>query len=288
MEAKGLDLWYTEEHSKEAKFSIKVLRQLYSVQSPFQKIDILESEEFGRFFTLDGYMMVTEKDEFIYHEMIVHVAMATNLNIKKVLVIGAGDGGTVRELTRYPTIEHIDMVEIDKMVVDVCREFLPQTACKLDDPRVHLYFEDGLRYIRSKENEYDLIIVDSTDPFGPGEGLFTKEFYGNCFKALTEDGILVNQHENAYYTSFAQSMRRAHCRIVNLFPICKVYQAHIPTYPSGHWLFGFASKKYDPVADLKADAWNQLGIYTRYYNTDLHRGCFALPTYINELLERDL
>ena len=288
MEAKGLDLWYTEEHSKEAKFSIKVLRQLYSVQSPFQKIDILESEEFGRFFTLDGYMMVTEKDEFIYHEMIVHVAMATNLNIKKVLVIGAGDGGTVRELTRYPTIEHIDMVEIDKMVVDVCKEFLPQTACKLDDPRVHLYFEDGLRYIRSKENEYDLIIVDSTDPFGPGEGLFTKEFYGNCFKALTEDGILVNQHENAYYTSSAQSMRRAHCRIVNLFPICKVYQAHIPTYPSGHWLFGFASKKYDPVADLKADAWNQLGIYTRYYNTDLHRGCFALPTYINELLERDL
>lgn len=288
MEAKGLDLWYTEEHSKEAKFSIKVLRQLYSVQSPFQKIDILESEEFGRFFTLDGYMMVTEKDEFIYHEMIVHVAMATNLNMKRVLVIGAGDGGTVRELTRYPSIEHIDMVEIDKMVVDVCKEFLPQTACKLDDPRVHLYFEDGLRYIRSKENEYDLIIVDSTDPFGPGEGLFTKEFYGNCFKALTEDGILVNQHENAYYTSFAQSMRRAHCRIVDLFPICKVYQAHIPTYPSGHWLFGFASKKYDPVADLKADAWNQLGIYTRYYNTDLHRGCFALPTYINELLERDL
>ena len=288
MEAKGLDFWYTEEHSKEAKFSIKVLRQLYSVQSPFQKIDILESEEFGRFFTLDGYMMVTEKDEFIYHEMIVHVAMATNLNIKRVLVIGAGDGGTVRELTRYPFIEHIDMVEIDKMVVDVCKEFLPQTACKLNDPRVHLYFEDGLRYIRSKENEYDLIIVDSTDPFGPGEGLFTKEFYGNCFKALTEDGILVNQHENAYYTSFAQSMRRAHCRIVNLFPICKVYQAHIPTYPSGHWLFGFASKKYDPVADLKADAWNQLGIYTRYYNTDLHRGCFALPTYINELLERDL
>ena len=288
MEAKGLDLWYTEEHSKEAKFSIKVLRQLYSVQSPFQKIDILESNEFGRFFTLDGYMMLTEKDEFIYHEMIVHVAMATNLNIKKVLVIGAGDGGTVRELTRYSSIEHIDMVEIDKMVVDVCKEFLPQTACKLNDPRVHLYFEDGLRYIRSKENEYDLIIVDSTDPFGPGEGLFTKEFYGNCFKALTEDGILVNQHENAYYTSFAQSMQRAHCRIVNLFPICKVYQAHIPTYPSGHWLFGFASKKYAPVADLKADDWNQLGIYTRYYNTDLHRGCFALPTYINELLERDL
>lgn len=287
MEAKGLDLWYTEEHSKESKFSIKVLRQLHSVQSPFQKIDILESNEFGRFFTLDGYMMVTEKDEFIYHEMIVHVAMATNPNIKKVLVIGAGDGGTVRELTRYDTIEQIDMVEIDKMVVDVCKEYLPQTACKLDDPRVNLFFEDGLRYIRFKENAYDLIIVDSTDPFGPGEGLFTKEFYGNCYNALTKDGILVNQHENAYYTSYALSMRRAHCHIVNLFPICKVYQAHIPTYPSGHWLFGFASKTYDPVTDLNAEAWNQLGIYTRYYNTDLHRGCFALPTYINEILERE-
>ena len=285
MEAKGLDLWYTEQHSKEAKLSIKVLRQLYSVQSPFQKIDILESEEFGRFFTLDGCMMVTEKDEFIYHEMIVHVAMATNLNIKRVLVIGAGDGGTVRELTRYAGIEHIDMVEIDKLVVDVCREYLPQTASKLSDTRVHLHFEDGLRYVRFKENEYDLIIVDSTDPFGPGEGLFTREFYGNCYKALTENGVLINQHENAYYDTYTQAMRRAHEQIVHLFPICRVYQAHIPTYPSGHWLFGFASKQFDPIADLDAQAWQALGIRTRYYNTELHKGCFALPTYINELLE---
>lgn len=174
--------------------------------------------------------------------MIVHVPMATNPKIKNVLVIGAGDGGTVRELTRYATIESIDMVEIDKMVVDVCREYLPQTACKLDDPRVHLYFEDGLKFVRSKEDIYDLIIVDSTDPFGPGEGLFTKEFYGNCFKALKEDGILVNQHESPYYDSYAKSMQRAHKRIREFFPVCRVYQAHIPTYPSGHWLFGFASK----------------------------------------------
>ena len=284
MKAKGLDLWYTEEHSKEAKFSIKVLRQLYSVQSPFQKIDILESKEFGRFFTLDGYMMLTEKDEFIYHEMIVHVAMATNLNIKRVLVIGAGDGGTVRELTRYPFIEHIDMVEIDKMVVDVCKEFLPQTACKLNDPRVHLYFEDGLRYIRSKENEYDLIIVDSTDPFGPGEGLFTKEFYGNCFKALNETGIMVNQHESPFYQDDAVAMQRAHKRIVESFPISRVYQAHIPTYPSGHWLFGFASKKYHPIKDFQKTKWNARGMQTRYYNTGIHVGAFALPNYVEELL----
>lgn len=280
-----MELWFTENHAEDVRFSIRVYKQLYTAQSPFQKIDIMESKEFGRFFTLDGLMMVTEKDEFIYHEMIIHVPMATNPSIKKVLVIGGGDGGSVRELTRYSSIESIDMVEIDKMVVDACREYLPQTACKLEDPRVNLYFEDGLKFVRTKQNAYDLIIVDSTDPFGPGEGLFTKEFYGNCYKALTEDGILVNQHESPFYEQDAGAMKRAHQRIVEFFPVCKVYQAHIPTYPSGHWLFGFASKKYNPVADLNAAAWNALGLKTRYYNTDIHKGCFALPTYVKELLQ---
>lgn len=280
-----MELWYTEEHSENVRFSIKVEEQLYSAQSPFQRIDVFQSKEFGRFFTLDGLMMVTEKDEFIYHDMITHVAMATNPNIKKVLVIGAGDGGTVRELTRYASIEHIDMVEIDKMVVDVCIKYLPQTACKLNDERVSLIFEDGLKFVRTKVNEYDLIIVDSTDPFGPGEGLFTKEFYGNCFNALKEDGILVNQHETPYYDSYAKSMQRAHKRIKEFFPICRVYQAHIPTYPSGHWLFGFASKKYDPVKDLDAEKWNNLGLKTKYYNTEIHKGAFALPNYVIDLLK---
>lgn len=282
-----MELWYTEEHSENVRFSIKVEEQLYSAQSQFQRIDVFQSKEFGRFFTLDGLMMVTEKDEFIYHDMITHVAMATNPNIKKVLVIGAGDGGTVRELTRYSTIEHIDMVEIDKMVVDVCIKYLPQTACKLNDKRVNLLFEDGLKFVRTKVQEYDLIIVDSTDPFGPGEGLFTKEFYGNCFNALKEDGILVNQHETPYYDSYAKSMQRAHKRIKEFFPVCRVYQAHIPTYPSGHWLFGFASKKYDPVKDLDAEKWNKLGLKTKYYNTDIHTGSFALPNYVIDLLKAD-
>ncbi|RJE46524.1 MULTISPECIES: polyamine aminopropyltransferase [unclassified Dehalobacter] len=279
-----MELWYTEQHTQNVRFTIKVDEQLYNGQSEYQRIDVFKSKEFGTFLTLDGLMMVTEKDEFIYHDMIVHVPMATNPGIKNVMVIGAGDGGTVRELTRYDGIENIDMVEIDKMVVDVCREYLPQTASKLDDPRVHLYFEDGLRFVRSRENTYDLVIVDSTDPFGPGEGLFTREFYGNCFKALKEDGILVNQHESPYYDEYAQAMQRAHKRIREYFPICKVYQAHIPTYPSGHWLFGFASKKYDPVMDVKEETWNQLGIKTRYYNTDIHKGSFALPTYVKDLL----
>lgn len=279
-----MELWYTENHTNNIRFSIRIDKPIYSGQSEFQRIDVFESVEFGRFFTLDGLMMVTEKDEFIYHDMIVHVPMASSPAIKKVLVIGAGDGGTIRELTRYNSIEHIDMVEIDKKVVDICLEFIPQTSCRLNDKRVHIYYEDGLRFVRDKENEYDLIIVDSTDPFGPGEGLFTREFYGNCYKALKSDGILVNQHESPYYDSYAKSMKRAHLRIEEFFPICRVYQAHIPTYPSGHWLFGFASKTIDPL-DFNADEWNALDLKTRYYNTDLHKGCFALPNYVKEMLE---
>lgn len=282
-----MELWYTEQHTPHVRFSIRVDRQLYSGRSDFQRIDVFEAQEFGRMLTLDGLLMVTEKDEFIYHDMITHVPMATNGDIQRVLVIGAGDGGTVREIVRYDNITHIDMVEIDKLVVDVCREYLPQTACALDDERVHLHYEDGLRFVRTKQNEYDLIIVDSTDPFGPGEGLFTKEFYGNCYNALRADGILVNQHESTYYNSYAESMKRAHARIREMFPVCRVYQAHIPTYPSGHWLFGFASKQYDPIADLDADRWNARGIHTKYYNTDLHRGCFAIPNTVKELLEGD-
>ena len=280
-----MELWFTERHTPSVKFSIKVDRQLYTAQSEFQRIDVFDSKEFGRFLTLDGYMMLTEKDEFIYHEMMVHVPMAVHPNARRVLIIGAGDGGVVRELTRYHQIEHIDLVEIDELVVEVCKKYLPQTACRLDDERVHIYYEDGLKFIRSKENEYDLIIVDSTDPFGPGEGLFTKEFYGNCYKALKEDGIMVNQHESPFYDEDAAAMQRAHKRIVESFAISKVYQAHIPTYPSGHWLFGLASKKYHPVKDLNAAVWNLLGIHTQYYNTRLHAGAFALPSYVEGLLK---
>lgn len=279
-----MEFWFKERHTDNVEFSIKVIEQLYHGVSEFQQIDVFKSKEFGRFLTLDGYMMLTEKDEFIYHEMIVHVPMAANTNIKSVLLIGAGDGGAVRELCRYNSIEKIDMVEIDREVVEISKKYLPTTACSFDDPRLHLYFEDGLRFIRTRQNEYDLIIVDSTDPFGPGEGLFTKEFYGNCYNALTEKGILVNQHESPFYDNDAMAMQRAHRNIGRTFPICKVYQAHIPTYPSGHWLFGFASKGIDPCnADI--DGWNELGIKTKYYNTELHRGCFALPTYVKDLLE---
>jgi len=279
-----MDIWYTENQTEHVRFSIRIEKQLASVQSEFQRIDIFDSVEFGRIMTLDGLLIVTEKDEYIYHEMITHIPMATNPNIKRVLVIGAGDGGTVRELCRYPTIEHIDMVEIDEMVVQLSKEYLPFTAYCLEDSRVHIYYQDGLRFVRKKENAYDLILVDSTDPFGVGEGLFTKEFYGNCYKALSADGILVNQHESTFYTAYSNAMKRAHSRIKSFFPIALVYQTYIPTYPSGHWLFGFASKQYDPRQDLQADWWNSLRLKTRYYNTILHQGCFAIPNNVRDAL----
>ena len=282
-----IDLWYTENHQNDTKFSIKVKEHIHSEQSAFQQIDFFVSDTFGTFFTLDGLMMVTEKDEFIYHDMITHIPMAVNTSIKKVLIIGGGDGGTAREVLRYSNIEHVDMVEIDERVVRLCQKYLPQTASMLDkDPRLTLHFEDGLKFVQdATEGSYDLILVDSTDPIGPGEGLFTYEFYNNCSRILSEDGILINQHESPYYVTYEHEMKRAHSKIKDTFPIAKVYQFHMPTYPSGHWLFGFASKKYDPIKDLQAESWNNLGIQTKYYNTELHIGAFMLPTYVKKGLE---
>lgn len=280
-----MELWYTDQHTKNVRFSMKVEQQIASCESEFQRIDILDTSEFGKVLVLDGELMITQKDEFIYHEMITHVPMAVHPNVKDVLVIGAGDGGTIRELCKYDTIRHIDMVEIDKMVTQMCLEHFKETSCKLDDPRVDMHFEESLRFVRMMKDEYDLIIVDCADPYGPAEGLFTREFYGNCYKALHEDGILINQHESPYYSEHSRTVQKAHKQIRLVFPYSTVYQCHIPSYPSGHWLFGFASKKYDPIDDLREDDWNNLDIKTKYYNTDLHKGSFYLPTYVKELLE---
>ncbi len=277
-----MDLWYTEYHTENVRFSIRVKQQLYSGTSDFQTIDVFDTFEFGRVLVLDGVLMLTEKDEFIYHEMMTHLPLSVNCDVRRVLVIGAGDGGTVRELCKY-SLEHIDMVEIDKQVTDVCREYLQQTACCLDNANVNIYYEDGLKFVRGAQNEYDLIIVDSTDPFGPGEGLFTREFYGNCFKALREGGILVNQMENPYYKNDIEAAKRAYGNLSSSFPIVSVYQAHIPTYPSGHWLFGYAAKLHNP---LQLDSrWDSFNVSTRYYNKELHVGSFALPNYAREMFK---
>ena len=279
-----MELWFSENHTPDVKLSLRVNRQLYSKTSDYQRIDVFETPEFGRVLSLDGNIMLTERDEFIYDEMITHVPMAVHPGIKMVLVIGAGDGGVVRELTRYSTIEQIDLVEMDEQVVAVCRQYLPNNACRLDDPRVHIYYENGLKFIRHCENQYDLIIVDSPDPYGPSEGLFTREFYGNCYKALRPDGIMVNQQGSPFYAEDAEAMQRSHMRIASTFPISRVYQAHIPTYAAGYWLFGFASKKYHPGDDLDTARWNALKFRTRYYTTRLHVGAFCLPAFLEEML----
>ena len=283
----NMELWYTENQTNNVNFSMKVKNHLYSAQSEFQKIDIIDTYEFGKVLVIDNWTMVTEKDEFIYHEMITHVALATNPNIKNVLVIGAGDGGTVRELTRYNNIENIDMVEIDELVVKASIEHLPFTSNKLSDPRVNLYFEDGIKFVKGKKDLYDLIIVDSTDPIGPGEGLFTTEFYTDCYNALTEKGILINQCESPYYSHNAYEMKRSYKKLNKLFNICKAYQYHMPTYPSGHMIFCFASKVLDPIKDLDSERWNALGLETKYYNTELHKGAFCLPNYVINMLDKE-
>ena len=165
-----MELWFSEFHAPDVKHSIRVTRHLYSQKSDYQQIDIFETPEFGKVLALDGSVMLTERDEFIYDEMITHVPMSVHQNIKDILVIGAGDGGVVRELARYDRVRRIDLVEMDPQVVEACRVYLPENACRLDDSRVHIYFDNALRFIRRKSEEYDLIIVDSTDPFGPSEG----------------------------------------------------------------------------------------------------------------------
>jgi len=279
-----MELWFSDYHTEDVKLDIKIEKQLFGADTDFQRIDVFESKEFGRFISCDGTIVFSEKDEFVYDEMIVHVPMAVHPHVRKVLVIGGGDGGVARELTHYDEIEEIDVVETDHVFIDVCRDYFPDNACGLDDPRVTVFNANGLRFLRTKVDEYDLIISDAIDPLGHAAGLFTKEFYGNCYKALNDTGIMVNQHESPFYQEDAVAMQRAHKRIVESFPISRVYQAHIPTYPSGHWLFGFASKKYHPIKDFQKTKWNARGMKTKYYNTGIHVGSFALPNYVEELL----
>lgn len=282
-----MEMWFSELHTPNVKISIRIDRQLYSAQSDYQRIDVFDSPEMGRFVTLDGDIIFSQADEFVYNEMVTHVPMSVHPNVKKVLIIGGGDGGVAREYCRYPEIEVIDVVESDDMFVDVCKQFFPETAKGFEDPRVNIYYEDGLKFLRKKINEYDIIVNDSTDPFGHTEGLFTKEFYGNCYKALKDDGIMVYQHGSPFYDEDEVACRSMHRKAYRSFPISRVYQAHIPTCPSGYWLFGFASKKYHPLTDFKSERFNERNMHTDYYTTNLHMGAFMLPKYVEDLLEEE-
>ncbi len=277
-----MDLWYTEKHSDNVGITIKTTQTLFSGKSAFQQLDIVETLEFGRMMLLDGLVMVTERDEFIYHEMIVHPALLTHPQPKKILVIGGGDGGSIREIMKHPEVELAVLCEIDGLVIEKSIEFLPSMAAEIDgkNPRVKLHVDDGIAYIRAHQNEFDIILVDSTDPIGPAVGLFAESFYHLVFSALKDDGIMVAQSESPFYHAEIQKNMYRNLRAV--FPIVEMYQAFIPTYPSGFWSFAFASKKYHPLTDFDPDRAARRPFHSRYYNEDLHRGAFMLPTFARE------
>ena len=276
-----MEQWFTEQFQNSARFSFRFEEKLYHEESQYQKLDVYRTKFFGNVMLLDGLLMLTEKDEFIYHEMIAHVPMSVAPHAKNILIIGGGDGGTARELLRYETVEKIDLVDIDEMVSKASKKFFPRLASAFADKRLHTYYKDGIEFVRKTKEKYDLIIIDSTDPVGPGEGLFTSDFYSNCHSLLNKKGILVNQSETAQWAP--ELVKSIYNKITAIFPIVRLYQAFIPTYPSGHWLFSFASKKIDPVQDYNSSKWESLNIETKYYNSDVHKGAFAIPTFIKEL-----
>ncbi len=275
---------FTEEYPEVgAAFSMNVTKILYEGKSDFQKISVIETTHFGRVLLIDDLVMLTERDEFVYHEMIAHVPLYVHPEPRRVLVIGGGDGGTVRELVRHPEVEHVDLVDIDRMVSEVTMKYIPSVASKLLSEKVSCHYEDGVAYVKNTTNRYDVIIVDSTDPISVGEGLFTRDFYRDCLNRLNEDGILVNQAESPAYTGdWVQGIAR---KLKDVFPSVFFYQAHIPSYPSGHWLFGFASKKYHPLNDFREEKYYQHQLSLRYYNSDIHFGAFALPNFVKELID---
>ena len=230
---------------------------------------------------LDGVFQTSIFEEYVYHEMIAHVPLYIHPNPKKVLVIGGGDGGTVREVVRHDTVEKVEMVEIDGMVVDVCKKYLPEISSALNEPnpKLDLKIGDGIQHMADATNEYDVIIVDCSDPIGPGEGLFTPEFYRNVYKALKEDGLFVQQTESPFY--HRELIKRIQKDVKAIFPITDLYLAHIPIYPGGCHCFTLGSKKYGPK---DADTSRQT-MEMRYHNAEVQQGCFALPNFVRELMK---
>ncbi|RMG68560.1 MAG: polyamine aminopropyltransferase [Calditrichaeota bacterium] len=279
-----MSLRFTEEYPEiNGAFSFEVTRVLYTARSPFQKIEIVETTHLGKVLLLDDLVMFTEKDEFVYHEMISHVPLFVHPEPKRILVVGGGDGGTVRECLRHDTVERIDLVEIDEMVSQACIQYVPSLAGKLLSDKVNCRFLDAVEYVRKTSETYDVILIDSTDPVSVGEGLFTREFYRNCFNCLTDHGVLVAQSESpAWAPELVQSISR---KLRAVFPNVHFYQAHIPTYPSGHWAFAFASKTLHPLKDYQEERYRNAGLSFKYYNSDLHFGAFALPTFFRELVD---
>jgi len=271
------NLWVEEKFQDFLGIKFKVEKVLFSGKSEFQTVDVVETKGHGKMLLNDGLIMVTERDEFAYHDMISHVPLFVHPNPKNVLVIGGGDGGTAREVIRHAGVEKCTMVEIDGMVVDACKAHIPQTSCALDDPRINLIIGDGVKFVAQTQEKFDVIIVDSTDPIGPAQPLFGEAFYQDVYNCLADDGIVVSQGESSWY---AMDIQQSLLKVLNaVFPNCYLYSFSNLTYPGGLWSFTFASKKYHPVKDFDPSRVSDSGLTFDYYNAALHSASFALPSF---------
>ncbi|MBV7276360.1 polyamine aminopropyltransferase [Clostridiaceae bacterium UIB06] len=273
-----MDMWLKEGQIEDAAMTYKIKETLVTKKTQYQDLSILDTYAFGRMLVLDGIVQTTIKDEYVYHEMISHIPLFTHPNPKKVLVVGGGDGGAIREVLKHPSVEKAVLCEIDKDVVDECKKFLPEISCALGNSRCEVFIGDGIKYVHEHKNEFDIIIVDSTDPFGAAEGLFGGSFYKEIFECLTEDGIFIAQTETPFY--LPDVVKRVYEDAKAVFPVTKLFMAGIPTYPSGFWSFTVGSKKHDPE---NVDLSNTIDIETKYYTKKLHKACFVLPKFIENL-----
>ena len=276
-----MELWFTEKYPKGWGITFKVERALYSVKSKYQRIDVLETEGHGKLLVIDGCVMLTEADVFVYHEMLTHVALFSHPNPRRVLVIGGGDGGAVREIVRHKCVEQVVLVDIDEDVIEVSKRFFPSVSCELDNPKVKVLAEDGIKFLESAEpRSYDVILVDSTDPVGPAVGLFEKPFFERCRMALADGGIMAAQSGSPYFQ--LDLVGRVHKTVAEVFPLVRTYIAGTPSY-GGMWTFVIASKERDP-ADGPARRDDKMIEKLKYYNYEVHRGAFALPNYILDVI----
>jgi spermidine synthase len=283
------NVWFTDKDDNQA-LSLRYTGEVFhDVQSPFQRVKILESYKYGKMLTLDDMVMTTEKDEFHYHEMISHPAMFVHGNVKNILVIGGGDGGTVRELLRHEGVEKVTMVEIDGEVIEACKKHLPQIAASFNDPRLELIVGDGIEFAANAAAEsYDLILVDGSDPVGPAEGLFSVKFFNDCANALKPGGILLTQGESPKFND--RAFAELHHTIADIFGKHNTYVSlfFVPTYPTGMWSFQYGVKgdlnmKQLPNPEAVRAFTEKHNL--RYYNEDIHAASFATPGFVKELLK---
>jgi len=274
-----LDLWFEEYQTEDMAISCRVSRTLHQEKTPFQELAVLDTVEFGRMLVLDNVIQTTIKDEFVYHEMITHVALNTHAKPVKVLIIGGGDGGAVREVVKHRPVEKVVLCEIDGAVVAASKKYLPEISCALESNKAEVVIDDGIKHVRNNKNTYDIIIIDSTDPVGPAEGLFSAAFYKDIFDSLNEEGIFVAQTESPFFND--SLVQRIFKDVSGIFPLTRLFLANVPSYPGGLWTFTMGSKKYDPL-DVDTEKFENMN--TKYYSPAIHRSCFILPPFVKKLL----